>query len=210
MNIVVEIGANKGTDTEKFLANPNNIVYAFEPTPELAVELQNKFKDNSRFNLVPMAADIENGFKWFNVAGCNNWGCSSLYEFSDGVQPQNLGEESPAWPCHTGLFYTDKIKVMTMRLDTFMEFNNIDVIDYLWIDAQGNDLKVLQSLGDRIKDLDAGNCEGSLNFELYKDTGNTCQQIEEWLNQHGFKIVNVEPDDQHKEANIFFERDVGQ
>jgi FkbM family methyltransferase len=206
MKTIVEVGANLGTDTELFLNKEENIVYAFEPTPELVVELQRKFKGNDRFNLVPMAADVENGFKWFNVAGCNNWGCSSLYDFSDGVQPENLGEASPAWPHHTGLFYTDKVKVMTIRLDTFMENNNIEVIDYLWIDAQGNDLKVLQSLGSRIKDVVAGNCEGALNFELYKDTGNTCQQIEEWLFKHGFKIVNVVPDDQQKEANIFFER----
>ena len=41
--IVIEVGANKGTDTVKFL-DAGDIVYAFEPTPELILELKNKFK----------------------------------------------------------------------------------------------------------------------------------------------------------------------
>ena len=39
--IVFEVGANKGTDTSRFLAD-GSLVYAFEPTPELILELKNK------------------------------------------------------------------------------------------------------------------------------------------------------------------------
>ena len=40
--IIFEIGANLGTDTINFLKR-GYTVYAFEPTPELCVVLQNKF-----------------------------------------------------------------------------------------------------------------------------------------------------------------------
>ena len=42
--IIIEVGANKGTDTIKFL-NEGYKVYAFEPTPELCVRLQNRFSN---------------------------------------------------------------------------------------------------------------------------------------------------------------------
>ena len=40
-----------------------------------------------------------------------------------------------------------------IRLDTFMAERGIDTIDLLEVDAQGEDLRVVQSLGDRIGDV---------------------------------------------------------
>lgn len=180
MSIIVEVGANKGTDTARFLSDPENIVYCFEPTVELQMELQNRFKNNNNFHLIPAAVHIENGFQWFNIAGTADWGCSSLYEWTEGIQQ--------IIPGRPDFHFTNRYKVMTMRLDTFVTLYNINHIDYLWIDAQGNDFKVLQSLGEKINIVKEGKCEASIDIELYKtNKENDSATIKDWMEHQGFQ-----------------------
>jgi hypothetical protein len=98
--ILIEVGANDGRDTARFLDDKNLAVYCFEPTVELQVILHNKFKSFDNFNLIPAAVDTENGFQWFNVAGLGDWGCSSLYEFSDNLEQ--------TWPGRSDFNTTDR------------------------------------------------------------------------------------------------------
>jgi len=193
---VIEVGANTGTDTENFLSDPNTIVYAFEPVPELVNHLYNKFRGIDRFHLMPMAIDIEITFKMFNVA--TDVGCSSLYNFSDDIYQQWEGREG-----HFNV--ATSYKVPTTRLDTFMNDYNIGQVDYLWIDAQGNDFNVLKSLGDRIADIKEGKCEGAYTVDLYKNTDNHVGVITPWLESKGFSCTLV-PDAVGKEADIHFKR----
>lgn len=196
MGIVIEVGANYGTDTMNFLNNGDS-VYAFEPTPELILHLQSKFKSNPNFHLVPMAADIENGWAQFNIAGGGDWGCSSLYDFTPDIHDK--------WQGRPDFNMTDSVTVMKIRLDTFMNLYNIQTVDYLWIDAQGNDFRVLQSLGDRVSDIINGKCEGAYTVDLYDGTINDVRIIKSWLNEQGFK-TRIQPDNVGKEADVHFWR----
>lgn len=197
MKTVIEVGANRGTDTERWFKDQNNIVYAFEPTPELILFLKEKFKDQENFNLIPAAVDIENSWKWFNIAGNRDWGCSSLYDFNPNIQE--------LWPKRPDFVVTDRCKVLTMRLDTFMDTYKIKSVDYLWIDAQGNDFLVLQSLGKRISDIKEGKCEAALTVDLYTNSENKVEVIQPWLEKRGF-VCEITPDKRHKEADIHFKR----
>lgn len=195
MKTVIEVGANTGSDTLKFL-NEGFRVFAFEPTPELVLHLQQKLGSNPNFFLLPMAVDIQNGWAKFNVAGNGDWGCSSLYTFSD-----DLPEKWPRPDFKTTHSYT----VMTTRLDTFIEANGITTIDYLWIDAQGNDFNALKSMGNYINSVKEGKCEGAYSVNLYSNTDNNCFTISKWLGEMGFRTT-ITPDDGGKEANIHFYR----
>lgn len=194
--IVFEVGANKGTDTSKFLAN-ECMVYAFEPTPELILELKNKFKTHPGYMPVPLAVDTENKWSTFNIAGSADWGCSSIHEFNPNIHKE--------WEGRPDFNVTDQCRVMTIRLDTFMQIYNISHIDYLWIDAQGNDFRVLQSLGDRVKDVAAGRCEVALNVNLYDKVDNSHTSVTNWLAERGFN-VQLQPHPHHKEADLIFTR----
>lgn len=181
MNTVIEVGANDGRDTQHFLSNKDNNVYCFEPTVELQLVLQKKFKNFENFHLIPAAVHIENGFQWFNIAGSSDWGCSSLYDFADDLDK--------TWAGRTDFHVTDRYKVMTMRLDTFIDLYDIKEIDYLWIDAQGNDFKVLQSLGDKLSRVREGKCEAAFEVELYKTKENNAYEIKDWLEKRNFECV---------------------
>ncbi|CAB4124319.1 fkbM_fam, methyltransferase, FkbM family [uncultured Caudovirales phage] len=181
MAIIIEVGANKGTDTENFLKDSNNQVFAFEPTPELHLELKNKFKNLENYYPVPLAVDVDNGWTWFNIAGSGDWGCSSIYNFNPNIHQE--------WQDRPDFKVTDRCRVQTTRLDTFMETYNIPGIDYLWIDAQGNDFRVLQSLGDKIHLVKEGKCEAAHTVNLYSEVDNTEYSIVSWLTDKGFECM---------------------
>jgi hypothetical protein len=102
---------------------------------------------------------------------------------------------------------THTVEVQTIRLDTFILENGIEKIDYLWVDAQGNDFKVLKSLGDKIDIVLKGKCEGAYTVDLYKTDENRVEDIVSWLQSNKFSC-NVIPDNVGKEADIHFSRDL--
>ena len=199
MKIKIEVGANKGTETKE-LASDGSIVYAFEPTYELLIEyLWPLSYENKNIRILPFAVDSENAFKQFNVAGHWDWGCSSLYEFSD-----NLDKE---WPGRVDFSKTHSYNVPTITLYDFCELYKIETIDFLHIDAQGNDFNVLKSLKDKISIVKEGVIEASKNVELYKNTNNKVDSIKEYLKLNGFEIIDETINDAvEAEVNIYFKK----
>jgi len=199
MRVIIECGANFGIDTQSLHSQyPDAVIYAFEPTIELfCMHLYPKFASNPKIKLFPFAIDINNGYTKFNVAGQADWGCSSIYEFSDDIENK--------WPDRSDFKFTHSYLVPTITLFDFCEMQNIDEIDYLWIDTQGNDFNVLKSLGNKISNVNKGRCEASLDVELYKNTENKIDNIKPLLESAGFK-VSVHPHIHKKECDIFFER----
>ena len=192
--IKFDIGANQGTDTIK-LAEDGSIVYAFEPTRFLIVEyLWPKTKENPNIIIIPMAVDVENGIKNFNVSGIWDWGCSSLHRYNG-----NAGEQ---W----GEFFqvTESYQVPTITLHDFCELYKINKIDYLYIDTQGNDLNVLKSLGDKIVNVVEGKCEASNNNALY-EVDYSLKSVLNFLYSKNFEVTNIEYNDKKGfEVNVFF------
>lgn len=199
MKIKIEVGANKGTETKE-LASDGSIVYAFEPTYELLIEyLWPLSYENKNIRILPFAVDSENSFKKFNIAGHWDWGCSSLYEFSD-----NLNE---TWPGRVDFSSTHSYIVPTITLYDFCELYKIETIDFLHIDAQGNDFNVLKSLKDKISIVNEGVIEASKNVELYKNTNNKVHSIKEYLKLNGFEIIDETINDAvEAEVNIHFKK----
>lgn len=199
MKTIIECGANLGFDTQKLYESyPDAKIFAFEPTIELFTEvLYPKFKNNPNIQLYPFAIDSKNGFTKFNVAGQSDWGCSSIHEFSD-----DIGEK---WPDRPDFKVTHSYLVPTITLFDFCKSYGIKEIDYLWIDTQGNDFNVLQSLGEKIKDVKAGKCEVALEVELYKNTQNKLDIVKPWLENQGFK-VEAYAHPHRKEADLNFYR----
>lgn len=190
--IKIEVGANSGRDTE-MLASDGSTVYAFEPTHELLGILWEKFKDTLNVKILPLAVDNENGFATFKVAGQADWGCSSLHDFSGQWERDDFR-------------VTHSYQVPKITLYDFCELYKIQRIDYLWIDAQGNDFNCLLSLGDKIDMVVEGRCEVALNLELYSNTNNHISLVKPWLESKGF-TVRVEPDPISAEADLVFHRD---
>ena len=202
MTTCIEIGANWGTDTEIY-AQKYDKVYAFEPIKELTNNLWEKFKDYNNVIIIPFAIDLTNGFKDFNVSNAYDWGCSSLFEFSD-----NLKEDwAPDSEFYRGDFvHHYSYKVPTITLYDFVTLYNINQIDFLHIDAQGNDLNVLKSLKDKLNIVQSGVMECNCKMDLYKNTSNRLEDSIEFLTSNNFAITKGNIQSEGNEINLEFKQ----
>ncbi len=138
--IIFDVGANTGESTKEYISE-TNIIYAFEPIPQLVETYLLPLQSINYFIIQKAVSDFD-GTASFNIAKQDPsltdgslFGCSSLYEFSD-----NLDQ---TWPGRQDFEVTQKIDVDIIRMDTFIKEAHIAKIDYLHCDTQGNDLKVL-------------------------------------------------------------------
>jgi len=194
--IIFDIGANQGQESMR-MVNDDSIVYAFEPTRYLISDhLWPKTKENPNIIVIPMAVDIQNGFKTFNVAGYHDWGCSSLHENIDNIDP--------SWQKHFEI--TDSYLVPTITLYDFCILYGIEKIDYLSIDTQGNDLNILKSLRNKIDIVVEGICEASNKQALYKSDYSLNSTLN-FLYSNNFEVTSIEPNDlKNLEVNVYFRK----
>ena len=87
MNYLFDIGANNGDQWFNTLTQDqdNNFVYMFEPTPYLCSIIKSKYQNLKNWVLIEKAVSNFEGKTTFNIAGHSDWGCSSLFEFSEDL-----------------------------------------------------------------------------------------------------------------------------
>jgi len=205
MTTCIEVGANQGTDTDRFVEQYDR-VFAFEPIHELYAKLCEKYKFNSQVYIFPFAIDIENSFKKFNVSIGYDWGSSSLFEFDyENLRGGNWVPDDPDF--YRGDMETNhSYLVPTITLYDFITLYNINKIDYLHIDAQGNDINVLRSLKNKINLVQSGVIEVSCGLEIYLGTQNRVEDAIPFLNSNGFSITDSFTQTEGHEINLFFKK----
>src|SRR5216683_1065805 len=177
---------------ESALLNPSLRVYAFEPNMHLAAKL---FGALPNIIVVPMAVCETDGCAEFNITAYP--ASSSLLSIDD--------DNARQWKGGHGIRVVDKTTVPTIRLDTFMNLAGIQTVDYLKIDAQGADLAVLKSSGDRIKDLSKIYLEASVTpYPVYQGCASK-KEVVEFLEERGFELVAVDSQSEGQEENLTFE-----
>jgi FkbM family methyltransferase len=211
--IIFDIGANTGESTIHYCLEPTNELYVFEPTPWLCEKYLNlKAQQYKNYHVINKAISDYNGKSLFNIAEHDEGGVSSFYNFTDNIE--NLWKDSKHGTCHRSDFYFEKtIEVEVIRMDTFIEQNNISAIDFCHCDAQGNDFKILNSFGKYIDIVKSGEVESprpDAPMALYKNTTNSFDSIMNFLKEHGFTKISWEPNGIFKEClfecNISFSR----
>jgi len=205
MTTCIEVGANRGTDTDRFIDQFDR-VFAFEPIHELYSELCEKYKFNPKVHIFPFAIDLENTFKNFNVSIGYDWGSSSLFEFDyENLRGGKWIPEEPDF--YRGDMETNhSYLVPTITLYDFITLYNINRIDYLHIDAQGNDINVLKSLKNKLHMVQAGVLEVGCGLDIYKNTQNRVEDAIPFLNENGFSITDSFVQTEGHEINLFFKR----
>ena len=203
MQAIFDVGANNGSwgldAAQRF---PAYQVFAFEPTPALCAGIRARATELglTNYHLIEAAiADLAGTVK-FNVAGQADWGCSSLLAFNEGLEQ--------TWPGRTDFQVTEVIEVPCIRLDSVVEQHGITRIDFLHCDTQGTDLKVLASLGNQLRLVQAGEIEAatSRSVALYRDQ-HTVEDVVIFFLQHSFTIERMVANDaQCNEVNINFRR----
>ena len=173
---IFELGSRDLIDAKKMINHYNNATcYSFECNPDCLIECKkNKAKfnedENKRIILIENAVSIDNSkvlFRPFDLSIYNNMGSSSILEIDFSMRNKND-------PDYNRGKVQKQIEVNGIRIDTYMENNNIQNIDLLCIDLQGYELQAIKSLGEKIKTVKYIITECSI-VSTYKNGAIFCQ-----------------------------------
>lgn len=145
---IFDIGAHHGESIESFNKYFNNPrIYSFEPFEE-------------SFEILSLKKSKISNTKIFNLGLSNFNGKGTFYSYVDPKNP-NISAANSILQLNDGKFvpsYSEnqKVECEFMKLDSFVEENNISYIDLLKIDVQGAEFKVIEGANNSLKDKKIG------------------------------------------------------
>ncbi len=200
--VVFDIGAHNGQSIEKLYKvfcgkYKRIIIYSFEPMPEnynllvsSAKDLMNKYNDLSVYTF-RFAFDKESRLAKFYCYGMHTLETnqySSLLPFKEKAEWLRLVPNQPA----ANLDLTAEILVSCHTGDNFTKVLNVDRINYLKIDTQGNDLNVLKGFSDFLKEQKVDFLEVECQqIELYEG-GAKYEDINKYLGMFGYTEQKID------------------
>lgn len=138
--VILDIGSRDLEQSIELRSHfPNARIIAFEPVPEqyqICLEKSKQYQNIEVYNYA--LSDEEGELDFWVVEG--NVGGSSLLE------PIDVPYSSGTW---------DKIQVKCRRLDNVLKEIGVDIVDLVWLDVQGVELKVLKGMGSYITGVKA-------------------------------------------------------
>lgn len=191
--IWIDVGAHRGETTfQPAREDPNLVVYAFEPDVSIA---SHRYSLLPNFIVLPMAVTENDGFREFNIN--SNPRTSSLLPLDEvGLRK---------WRGADGLRTVRRSVVPTVRLDTFLDALGIRSVEYLKIDAQGHDLEVVRSLGERFCDVSEIRLEAcAADDPMYAGAHNRVEEVIAFMKTKGFDIVENQSESLGQERNLVF------
>lgn len=191
--IWIDVGAHLGETTlNAAFENPRLLVFAFEPNWALARRIMARA---ANFVVLPMAVSNCDGLAEFFISCCD--GSSSLARMEESGLDH--------WK-EFDLTVQSTTLVQTIRLDTFMRLCELPSVDYLKVDAEGADLKVVQSAGDRLKDIREIKLEVDVApNRLYRGAPSRDEVVKYMLNCE-FKLTGSETQNEGRQENLTFVR----
>ena len=172
MTCIFDVGANIGQSAEFFHSrHPQANIHCFEPAPESFEQLKNRFSSNPLVRVNNLGVSDRIGETSFTSSGTSTM--NRICRAGDG-----------------------NITVKTTDLVSYCKSNNINQIDYLKIDTEGNEINVINGMQEIMSTISFIETEASLNphnkyhrsfFDIYQrltESGfylfGIYEQIREW------------------------------
>lgn len=171
--IILDAGAYNGEDAAKSAKLwPNGIVYAFEPVPQLFEQVQKNALEVPNMHCYQLAlSDVTGKSKFYLSSGTSDMS-SSLLKPKDHLK------------YHPDVFFTKTIEVDCMNLDEWAKQNNVDHIDFMWLDMQGSELMMLKAAPEILKTVKVIFTEVNL-YEVYAGCP-LYPEMKKWFESQGF------------------------
>ena len=190
--IILDIGGCEGEESVRYTRLfPNAFIYIFEPLPSNQELIKKNVDDYEikKVKLCPIALSDNDGQAEFYVSSGHPEDQKKELDWDFGNKSSSLLEPEfsiiQKW-----LEFKEKINVPTMTLNTFFKQNNIDKVDFVHMDVQGAELKVLEGAKEKLKKIKTIWLEVS-NVELYKNQPLT-DEIEMFMKKNRFHLIKSE------------------
>ncbi len=192
----LDVGAHRGEVTLPWAKKYHHLtVYAFEPIVPIAAQVIDVCP-----NFVVIAAAVAEQNTIAPLFLTKDPNASSLLTIDSDVRATWIGGEP--------LEVIGQRVVPTIRLDTFLDRMHIERVDLLKVDAQGSDLAVVASAGNRIKDIDTVVLEVTITAsQVYRGAPDK-QSVMSYMEQRGFELVHVTTQTHDQEQNLTFRRKI--
>lgn len=181
VNAIIHIGAHYGQEAQDYAANGVKEVLWVEANKKIMKHLYDQTCNvpiKSRYFCATLS-DVDNETITLNVT--NNEQSTSILE---------LGTHATMYP---HIIVSEQVSVMTKRFETLWRENvaqiDLDRYDFVNLDVQGAELKVLKGFGDIFNRVPVKAIYTEVNFEhVYK---NCClvEELDEYLESFGFRRV---------------------
>ncbi|HEX9398072.1 MAG TPA: FkbM family methyltransferase [Burkholderiales bacterium] len=194
----LDVGAHRGEITLPFAErHPQLEVHAFEPNAPAARGLEDRLKGRlPNYHVHAVAVTEHDGEAEFHV---NAFEAASS---TLALDPRGLER----WSGGEALKVERTLRVPSVRLDSFLNRHGIQAVDWLKIDAQGADLAVVRSLGERLKDVRRVTLEVQTTpYALYQGAADR-ESVLAFMRRAGFVLAHAELQSRGQEQNLSFER----
>ena len=214
MKVALDVGADDGFHGILFaFLNPKIQIYAFEPIKNSKKKILDNLKKVEIFFGVKV-----NNYKIINCAISDFNGQRVFYETNYKVASSLLKPKEKLNKFWTntndflikkvskGLKIKKKYKVKILTLEKFCKNKHVEIIEYLHIDAQGNDLRVIKGLGKYKEKLVAGVTEVPKNdkFKIYHKE-HSLKELRKKFKKWKFNIVKMEEvQKNYPSFNVYF------
>jgi FkbM family methyltransferase len=189
---ILDIGGCEGEESIRYSrVFPLSQIFIFEPLPnnqKLILENVEKYEVEN-IKLIPFAVSDIKGFSEFHVSSGHPEHESEELDWDFGNKSSSLLPPEKT-NNHSWLQFSEKINVETVTLDSFFIANKIEEVDFIHMDVQGAELKVLLGAKNYINKIKSIWLEVT-DVELYK--GQPLRvDIENFMKANGFSLVKSE------------------
>lgn len=186
--VLVEIGSANGIDTLEFVETFSDTqfeLYAFEPDKRNIKEFKKRLPFYNVHLFEGAVGNVDGEVDWYTSTKSKTTQEELIYSSSLRAPSGDLYD---IWPQFKDAFV--KGKMNSIRLDTFVENNNIGSIDFVWLDCQGAEDIVIE--GGR------NTFENKVKFLYTEYSNREIYQGEKGLEQilallPSYEIVNIFP-----------------
>jgi FkbM family methyltransferase len=132
--VILEVGANNGSTTREFLDMfPTGRIFCVEPDQRAITDFK-KHNFPKQVTLFQGALSYKNGNQTLYLSDKKN----DLWTLSSSLSVPRAHKIM-----HPTISFGLKEQVKTLRLDTFLEQNDLTEVDLLWMDVQGLEYEIL-------------------------------------------------------------------
>ncbi len=190
--IIVEAGAHIGRDTVKLAKLwPAATIYAFEPVTDIYQQLIKNTYGYSNIHCHNIALSNHTGTELLYVSTEASTAVSSFFK------PLEYAQMRP------NVVFTPE-EVATITLDQWAQEHYISLVDFMWLDMQGAELKVLKASPSIVKTVGVIVLEVSLT-ERFKDNP-LYDEVKSWIESQGFEVVQQDIP-KHNKVNLLCVRE---
>ena len=184
--IFFDVGANIGQSIKRFLElDPKARIHSFEPTPRLVEKLKEKFGNLKNITINNFAL----GEKFYKLF-LNDYSTHRINSFNN-IDEESKFHKAMSMSSKNKDNFVKKIEVNVNTIDDYCKKNKISKIDFIKIDTQGFEDKVLEGASNLISKNSIKIIELELIIGFAYEKMSSFYDIEKHLNKNNYFLIAI-------------------